>query len=458
MSSNLYELLGVQKNASPDEVRKAYKKRALQTHPDRLPQGYTAEQKAQAEEQFRLVNNAYEVLNDTRNRELYDRHGVWPPPSAPEASSDHFRSPYDSFMPDPFFHTPFGSNRRPFAFTDPFDLFNSIFGDIHRHFDDDPFFSGSFPARSPFRDDFPFGPHSHGDPFGGTLFGPTLLGSSFGRSFFDGIPGHEFPSGETRRVYSSSSSAFGSNGQWVSQSQATRIINGRTETITKRRDAQGNEHVIYRSPEHERYTINGVEQPAGALPGGPSNAPPAVTAPPPQSTANPYNPAQSYSVPITDSHNPQPPPYSSRPGSHTQSRRNTYMPPNMNQATHPQQQKQQQPPPEQYIANSTKRPSHSGHREHRERATEMEREQGPQVVNPRDVDHRHRRSSLRRSVPDPNVGSHHHPENIIVRDRDREHDHNHRENRPHRRQTYANDHQAPPISPTSSKKRHNGGW
>ena len=68
-------------------VRKAYKRRALATHPDRLPQNVTDAEKAQANEQFRLVsllqfpeyasancgaqvNNAYEVLNDSGNRKV----------------------------------------------------------------------------------------------------------------------------------------------------------------------------------------------------------------------------------------------------------------------------------------------------------------------------------------------------------------------------------------------------
>ena len=56
--------------ANCPQVRKAYRKRALQTHPDRLPQDVSAADKKAAEEQFRLVNNAYEVLNNTENRKV----------------------------------------------------------------------------------------------------------------------------------------------------------------------------------------------------------------------------------------------------------------------------------------------------------------------------------------------------------------------------------------------------
>ncbi|KAJ3517758.1 hypothetical protein NLJ89_g315 [Agrocybe chaxingu] len=68
MSTGLYEELGISKDASPEEVRKAYKKKALLTHPDRLPPGATAAEKSEAEENFRRVNNAYEVLHDPKKR------------------------------------------------------------------------------------------------------------------------------------------------------------------------------------------------------------------------------------------------------------------------------------------------------------------------------------------------------------------------------------------------------
>ena len=51
-------------------VRKAYRRKALETHPDRLPQNVTTAEKSAAEEQFRLVNNAYEVLNNAENRQV----------------------------------------------------------------------------------------------------------------------------------------------------------------------------------------------------------------------------------------------------------------------------------------------------------------------------------------------------------------------------------------------------
>ncbi|KAG6817548.1 hypothetical protein H0H87_007516 [Tephrocybe sp. NHM501043] len=60
MATNLYETLGVSNTASPEQIRKAYKRRALQTHPDRLVPGASEEEKASSEEQFRKVNTIAE--------------------------------------------------------------------------------------------------------------------------------------------------------------------------------------------------------------------------------------------------------------------------------------------------------------------------------------------------------------------------------------------------------------
>jgi molecular chaperone DnaJ len=64
-----YEVLGIERNASGDEIKKAYRKLALQYHPDRNP-GDKA-----AEENFKEAAEAYEVLSDTEKRQLYDRFG-----------------------------------------------------------------------------------------------------------------------------------------------------------------------------------------------------------------------------------------------------------------------------------------------------------------------------------------------------------------------------------------------
>ncbi|XP_044477250.1 DNAJ protein JJJ1 homolog [Mangifera indica] len=68
----LYEVLDLSKDCSPDEIRSAYKKLALQRHPDKLVQsGLTHEQ---ATAQFQELVNAYEVLSDPKERAWYDSH------------------------------------------------------------------------------------------------------------------------------------------------------------------------------------------------------------------------------------------------------------------------------------------------------------------------------------------------------------------------------------------------
>ena len=97
-----YKVLGVARNDSEEEIRKAFRKKALEYHPDR-------NKSAGAEEKFKEINEAYQVLSDTKKRSLYDRHG-----EAGVSTNGGFDRPFDGF--DVF--GGFG------------DIFDSFFGDV----------------------------------------------------------------------------------------------------------------------------------------------------------------------------------------------------------------------------------------------------------------------------------------------------------------------------------------
>src|SRR5512137_2141474 len=67
--ADYYETLGIEKNASEDDIKKAYRKMAMKYHPDKNPGDKTAEEK------FREATEAYEVLKDPQRRAQYDQFG-----------------------------------------------------------------------------------------------------------------------------------------------------------------------------------------------------------------------------------------------------------------------------------------------------------------------------------------------------------------------------------------------
>ncbi len=69
MKRDYYEILGVAKDAPPDVIKKAYRKLAMQFHPDKNPGDKAAEEK------FKEAARAYEVLSDATKRQRYDRFG-----------------------------------------------------------------------------------------------------------------------------------------------------------------------------------------------------------------------------------------------------------------------------------------------------------------------------------------------------------------------------------------------
>jgi len=71
MKKDYYEVLGVQKESTLQQVKKAYRSKALKYHPDRVEEG----KKKESEEKFKEISEAYGVLSDPKKRKMYDQYG-----------------------------------------------------------------------------------------------------------------------------------------------------------------------------------------------------------------------------------------------------------------------------------------------------------------------------------------------------------------------------------------------
>lgn len=113
MSKDLYSILGINKGASEEEIKKAYKKGALKFHPDKFANKSESEKK-EAEEKFKEINEAYQILSDPQKKANYDRFGtVDGMPNM--GGSGGFGDFFNGFDMDAFMHggfNPFESGRR----------------------------------------------------------------------------------------------------------------------------------------------------------------------------------------------------------------------------------------------------------------------------------------------------------------------------------------------------------
>ncbi|XP_070227624.1 dnaJ homolog subfamily B member 7 [Bos mutus] len=100
-----YQVLGLERHASPEDIKKAYRKVALKWHPDKNP-----ENKEEAERKFKEVAEAYEVLSHDEKRDIYDKYGK-------EGLNGGGGSDFDD------------SSEYGFTFRKPDDVFKEIFGE-----------------------------------------------------------------------------------------------------------------------------------------------------------------------------------------------------------------------------------------------------------------------------------------------------------------------------------------
>ena len=116
MAEDYYKILGVDKKASQDEIKKAYRKLAIQNHPDKHP-----DEKDKYEAKFKEINEAYSVLSDTQKRAQYDQFG-----SAGGTGGGGFGSGFGGFG-NGGFSQHFQQGGFDFDFDNINDIFNSFF-------------------------------------------------------------------------------------------------------------------------------------------------------------------------------------------------------------------------------------------------------------------------------------------------------------------------------------------
>lgn len=126
MKRDFYEVLGIDKSASKEEIKSAYRKKALEWHPDR-------NKSPEAEEKFKEINEAYEILSNDQKKSAYDQFGH----AAFDPSSGGFGGQTHTQQNGPFSYTwqssggqnPFSNTDFDFGgFSNPFDIFEQFFG------------------------------------------------------------------------------------------------------------------------------------------------------------------------------------------------------------------------------------------------------------------------------------------------------------------------------------------
>lgn len=121
--TDYYDILGVSKSASAEEVKKAYRKQALEWHPDRHQ-----DDKEAAEKRFKEINEAYQILSNPQKKTAYDNYGH---DAFTPGGGNPFAGGFQGGQSGPFTYTYQTGGENPFGnadFGDPFDIFESFFG------------------------------------------------------------------------------------------------------------------------------------------------------------------------------------------------------------------------------------------------------------------------------------------------------------------------------------------
>jgi DnaJ-class molecular chaperone len=126
-----YEILGIGKGASADDIKQAYKKLAKQHHPDMVSE----KDKEAAEKRFKAINEAYQVLNDPQKRKMYDQFGHAGVGQGANAGPGGFGGfggqQGGQWGPFTYSYSSSSGGENPFDFNggfDPFDVFEEFFG------------------------------------------------------------------------------------------------------------------------------------------------------------------------------------------------------------------------------------------------------------------------------------------------------------------------------------------
>lgn len=254
--TELYSILGVSRDATDDQIKKAYRKLALKWHPDKNP-----ESKEHAEKKFKEIAEAYEILSDPAKRESYDRFGmdgVKGPGQGGGGGSRGFSHHHHFTDPNELFRQFFGSGSI-------FDIMEEMMGG-HSHHRRRSGQRRPEQRRDPFADPFfsgfsdPFGHHGgHDDGFG--MQSMQSFGSLGG---FGGLGGQMFSS--SMSGMGGGMGGFGGGG-FRSVSQSTQFVNGRERTI-KTTNENGQETVeVIENGNLISKKVNGAETLAGAIGG-----------------------------------------------------------------------------------------------------------------------------------------------------------------------------------------------